>query len=332
MNLVDDLIGVILTYTVPNVTYDTMTIDARIGKYAYNRKQWRDKVLYEMRGLIFDDKFVNAAETNYHTYYRLVNQRYHGSAILDNRSNVTCLINNHQITAIADGQLFLSTNKIYVYDTDANGIPQLIGWCDTPCVPISGHVTSTLDRYVLLERGTLCSMRKVSDIKWVINIFTRDADYRLVTDIPYEEPAVYVSNDHVLLRNGDIHRLGTHTVASRPVPFQNSVLIGGGTTFYSTNGIPIMKRIRTNTRTVLLMFNGSIWVFGGKSDKHHILPVPAMGIVSINECDLFMDVQTIDGGIMFYDIGTSMYNPMRDHVVSVIFSYTASTYIYLVCA
>lgn len=81
VELPDDPLEVIGTYSVPSTTYRLITLGPDLSlRTAYRPDFWRRKVVYERRGLVFDDAVVLANNASYHTYYRLINTREHGAA------------------------------------------------------------------------------------------------------------------------------------------------------------------------------------------------------------------------------------------------------------
>lgn len=65
------------------MTYRLITLTPDVSlRTAYRADFWRRKVVYERRGLVFDDAVVRANGACYHTYYRLINTREYGTVHL----------------------------------------------------------------------------------------------------------------------------------------------------------------------------------------------------------------------------------------------------------
>lgn len=116
--VVDDLLTVIATYTVPSVTNELITIDKSIAytsAYVHSIALWKNKVAVELRGMIFTDDAIRAAaippstvSQTWYTYHRLINKREYGRVgSLDKGMYIT------QITGVGTG-LILVHDDLFV--------------------------------------------------------------------------------------------------------------------------------------------------------------------------------------------------------------------------
>lgn len=76
----NDLIGVIATYATPQVTFNLLTIDPGQAVLAYRSYIWKQKALWESRGLIVDEKLIEVS--GWYAYYLMRNRTFYGHIVL----------------------------------------------------------------------------------------------------------------------------------------------------------------------------------------------------------------------------------------------------------
>lgn len=134
--ILTDLIGIIGTYSIPTVTYHLVNLTTEIAqRFAYSQRGfWRDKVIYETRGMIFDDSVLTCEGSNYHTYYRIINQREYGSVGLLGRTVTMIPITDRAIGVWVSGDyLYISKpDELSVYFIKENRLPEIQYQIRTP--------------------------------------------------------------------------------------------------------------------------------------------------------------------------------------------------------
>lgn len=161
VSLFNDVIGVIALYTVPSVTYSLLSLNEYIALVAYQPGLWRNKVVYERRGVLLDDSVVvppddpESALGRWHLYYRIINEREFGIAALilgpDRHQNIIYGATNISINSV--DSISVSTpfwSYQYKYDLWAGDTIT-----ETKRLKFSSRCLKTNLAKYLLENGTV---------------------------------------------------------------------------------------------------------------------------------------------------------------------------------
>lgn len=211
MELVDDLIHIIATYTIPNVTYDLLTITDSLALVIYKKWIWEQKIKYELKNTVTPD--ITGSNG-----YWLINTRGHGyiDAYFQNRR-------------IYHG---LKRGELEYEDTYQK---LAISGNDKPATSISGRYILYEDAIAIYDSGTII---KIQSIRRPIDVAIAYHNYIYILDeygiIWYLDPgnvnrslmyvgssAVRIDGHYVLFRNGTVGSVffGSIQIIKEPVSF-----------------------------------------------------------------------------------------------------------------
>lgn len=328
LELPNDLIAIIGTYTVPLPTYELVTMTDNLARIlGYSVGFWRTKSIFERRGLVFTDVTLRKNWTwgiepfnPWAIFYLLINKRHYGTAVILGLGDVEEIASGaNSITALWDSGFGLSTNETFDYQFGDLGkllVPRLT-YIGPSVEQASSKYVDRLISVPLLENGAVVYphglvIGDIVDLQslWTLN---RDGDVEWVGGNIAAHHVVWSSGESIYTASG---ASSSGWATPTPIQFEDK---------------PVLPELRgftggSGARRYYVQLDGSIRYT--TSDEPHVEsenqflrpPLPAINgrVRDPDKCDVLL----VDGTVRTYDHPSdtwtlSVFDP-EEHVQAIV--------------